>query len=299
VLSVAASIALSTNVVMRGVGFHVVGVEARLAHADDLWTNLVNLGRLVALVGGANYALPGGYPHEPLRVLVALAVLGGAAAAVIAPLRLRAQRAEPLLVAYTAFWAVAIVLLAASLVVTNRGTYVGAGGFLYLLTAAPAVAAGTAVLASSSRRGRIVVGLAVALVAVTNVAGLVEGRAGTPKGAVGTYAQPLLRVLQREGATRGYAGYWDAQSLTWQSGMRVHVVPVSSCGRSGERLCPFRFGTISSWFEEQAGRSFLIVDPQTGFVTEPPGVVRDASAVHRLGPLTVYVFPYDLARHIR
>jgi hypothetical protein len=42
----------------------------------------------------------------------------------------------------------------------------------------------------------------------------------------------------------------------------------------------------------------LIVDPTNGFVTTPPPIVREAIDSHRFGQLQVYVFPYDLARHI-
>jgi hypothetical protein len=99
--------------------------------------------------------------------------------------------------------------------------------------------------------------------------------------------------------TRGYAGYWDASNLTWQSGRRVLVAPITRCDLPNQpRLCAFRFFAIRSWYDDRHERSFLIVDPTTAFVTEPPPIVRSATESHRFGPITVYLFPYDLAKHI-
>src|SRR5439155_24585897 len=104
---------------------------------------------------------------------------------------------------------------------------------------------------------------------------------------------------EREGVTRGYAGYWDAANLTWQSRRRLVVSPVTRCDLPREpRLCAFRFFTVRSWYDPRPGPSFLIVDPETAFVTQAPPIVRTAAKSFHLGPLTVYVFDYDLARHI-
>jgi len=141
-----------------------------------------------------------------------------------------------------------------------------------------------------------VAGLAVAFVAAVNAFGIAQGHADTPKNAIGTYAPRLVRLLQAKGVTRGYAGYWDAQNLTWQSRMKLLVAPVEPCG---DTLCAFNFSVIRSWYEPHGGRSFLIVDPTTSFVTRPPPVTRNATASYRFGPLRLYLFDYDLARQIR
>jgi hypothetical protein len=298
VLAVTAVSAVATIGVMRGLGFHVVGLDLQPAAPGDLPANTRHLGRTVALLGGANYALPHGYPHEPLRILIALLAAAGIAVCVLAAFTLR--RAEPRLRAYALYWAASVLLLAITFVATTNAAALGAGSANYLLTLPLAAAAGIALLAAGSRRAQLIVGLAVAIVGTANLAGIVDGRAGTPKGAIGTHKEQLVSLLERKGVTRGYASYWDAQNLTWQSGGRVFVAPIERCDVPGEpRLCGFNFATIRSWYEEKAGPSFLLVDPTTAFITEPPPHVREASASYKFGPLTVYVFPYDLARYIR
>jgi hypothetical protein len=222
------------------------------------------------------------------------------AATVYSGFRHIVHRAEPITRAFACYWAAATVLLGVVFVATTNAAALGAGSVNYLLTLPPAAGAGVALLAAGSRRAQLAVALAIAGVAAVNMAGIAEGHAGTPKDAIGTYERPLVRLLERNGVTRGYAGYWDAANLTWQSGMRVLVSPVSLCdGPRGPSLCASNFFTIGSWYDERPGRSFLIVDRSTAFVTEPPPVIRSASASYRFGALTVYLFGYDLARHIR
>lgn len=298
-LALTVTSALATSALMHRLGFGIVSADIRPAHLSDLVLNAEKLGRFTALVGGANYVLPGAYPSEPLRALVALIALIGVAAALVSPVRKITRGAAPLTRAYACYWATAIALLGISFVASSEGTIAGEGGYLYLLTLAPAAAAGACLLAAGSRRGQLAVALAVAVIGGINVAGLAQGRADTPKGAIGTFEPALVRLLEREGVTRGYAGYWDAHNLTWQSRERLFVVPVADCASArGPRLCPYRFFTIASWYTERPAPSFLIVDPETGFITKPPPFARDAFASFRLGPLSVYLFRYDIARRL-
>jgi hypothetical protein len=87
----------------------------------------------------------------------------------------------------------------------------------------------------------------------------------------------------------------------WKSGMRLLVAPIQPCdSQRGGALCKTPDFTIASWYDERPGPSFLIDDPATGVVIKPPPTLGRPSESHRLGPdLTVYVYPYDLARHIR
>jgi hypothetical protein len=250
---------------------------------------------MVALLGGANYALPGGYPPEPLRIVVALLAAAGVAAAVVCAVKQLIARAEPLRRAYACYWGASVVLLSLSFVLTTNAVALGAGSANYLLTFAPAAGAGVALLASTSDRTRLATGLAVVLVGVTNLVGIAQGHADTPKGAIGAYKSRIVATLEHDGARRGYGGYWDAQNLSWQSGMRLLVAPVQLCG---DALCRFDFSTIDSWYEERRGPSFLIVDPTNGVVGAAPPFARDARKRYRFGPLTVLVFDYDIARHV-
>jgi hypothetical protein len=286
--------AVTTTLVMRALDFHVIGLDVGLAHLRDLPGNVLHLGRMIALLGGANYALPGPYPPEPLRVIVAVLALAGIASPLVAALKLR--DADPTLRAYACYWAAAVALLCGVFVVTPNAAALGPKSANYLLTLAPAAGAGVALLAMRSRRGQLAVALAVATVGAVNITGIVDGRAevtGLP--AIKTYAQPIRQLLEREGVTRGYAGYWDAQNLSWQTDMRLLVAPVVNCGA---RLCPYTFFTVRSWFEPQGGATFLLVDPTIPVIHAPP-FAADAASKHHFGPLTLYLFDYDIARHIR
>jgi hypothetical protein len=291
--------AAATNVLMHSLGFHVVAREVRPAHLGDLPGHALDLARMIALLGGANYALPDGYPAEPLRIFIAAVVLVAVAAAVFAAAREIARRAEPTLRAYACYWASAAVLLGVAFVGTNNAAALGAGSFNYLLALALAAGAGLALAAAGSRRREIVVAILVAAVGAVNAAGIAAGRAESQAGAIGSYEGRLVRLLERKAVTRGYAGYWDAASLSWQSEMKLRIAPVARCNtdRAGG-LCPYEFFTIASWYRERQRPSFLIVDPETAFVTAPPPLVGEAAESYHFGPLTVYLFRYDLARYI-
>jgi hypothetical protein len=83
--------------------------------------------------------------------------------------------------------------------------------------------------------------------------------------------------------------------------MQLLVAPVQPCDpQRGRALCRRHFFTIDSWYEERPGSSFLIVDPAAGLSSEPPRSYGRPSRIHRLRDgVTVYVYPYDIARHIR
>ena len=289
--------AIATNLLMHGLGFHVVGLSIGLAPVRDLPANTLHLGRMVALLGGANYALPGGYPREPLRALLAMLVLAAVVASALAAVKLTVRRAEPVARAYACYWGSASILLCVIFVITPNAAALGPNSVNYLLTLALAAGTGVALLAARSPRGQLAVALAVATVGAINIAGIVGGHAEMAAGnPLDTYQQPLVRLLERNGATRGYAGYWDAQNLSWQSGMRLLVAPVQRCGA---QLCPYNFFTIRSWYEQHRGPTFLILDAANRFIPGAPPFVSDATASYHFGTLMVYLFDYDITRHIR
>jgi hypothetical protein len=284
--------AVLTALVMRALDFHVVGLDVHLAALRDLPGNVRHLARMIAFLGGANYAIPGPYPPDPLRIVLALLAIAGVATPLIAAVKLR--HAAPALRAYAFFWATAVAALCCVFVVTPNAAALGPKSANYLLTLAPAAGVGVALLAARSRRAQLAVALAVGFVGAVNVASVVDGRAGGVP-ALGAYAPAIRELLEQRGATRGYAGYWDAQNLTWQSDMKLLVAPVVNCG---EKLCPYNFFTVQSWYERRGGPTFLLVDP-TNAVIQAPAWTSTATETHRFGPLTLYVFDYDIASHIR
>ena len=287
--------AVATSLIMRMLDFQVVaGSTVGVDQIKDLPENTLHFGRMIALLGGANYALPGPYPHEPLRAIVALLVLAAVVAPVVAAFKERL--AEPTLRAYACYWAAVASLLCVVFVLTPNATDLGPKSMNYLLTLAPAGGVGIALLAARSGRAQLVVALGVATVATVNIAGIVDPRtdvASVP--ALPKYAEPLTRLLERKGVRRGFAGYWNAQNLSWQTDMRLLVAPIRNCGA---QLCPYNVFTIRSWYEPQGGPTFLLLDPTLHVIHAPPFASR-AVETHHFGPLTVYLFDYDIARHIR
>jgi hypothetical protein len=287
--------AVATDLVMRALDFHVVeGSAVAVDRLKDLPHNVLHLGRMIVLLGGANYALPGPYPREPVRIILAALTVGAVAAAVAAALK--ARRADPVLRAYASYWAAVVGVLCFVFVVTPNATDLGPKSVNYLLALAPAAGVGLALLAARSRRAQLAVALGIATVAATNIAGIVDSRAEvTGLAALQAHAKPLIRLLEREGVTRGYAGFWNAQNLSWQTDMRLLVAPIRNCGR---QLCPNNIFTVRSWYEPRGGPTFLLLDPTVHVLHAPPFAAR-ALEKRRFGPLTLYVFDYDIARHIR
>jgi hypothetical protein len=282
-----------TNVVMRALDFHVEGLGFSLAAMRDLPHNVVHLGREWALLGGANYALPGAYPHEPLRALVALLMFAALAGTVVAAFRNR--HGSDVERAYAFYWAVSAVVLSVVFVVTPNAVALGPKSLNYILALAPAAGVGVTLLARSAR-AQVVVAACVAFVALVNLASLHDGRAEiTGVVALPQHVDEIVRVLDRAGARRGYAGYWDAQSLAWQTNMHLLVAPVRNCA---DTLCSNNLFTINSWYQARGGPTFLLLDATLPLIHAPP-YAKTAAQKLRFGPLTLYVFRDDIARRFQ
>jgi hypothetical protein len=109
---------------------------------------------------------------------------------------------------------------------------------------------------------------------------------------------PLLRLARAERVKYGYAGYWDAAPLSWQMKTAVQLYPVGQCYRNGGFLCRVPIHRISSWYHPRPHtRTMLVVDPaQTAFgpVDAPPSLGKPERVV-AIRPVTVYIYPYDIA----
>jgi hypothetical protein len=145
----------------------------------------------------------------------------------------------------------------------------------------------------------VLVPVGVSVFAFAGIVGLARDRLA-PAPLPARLAQPaLLRFFEREHLTTGYAGYWEASSFTWQSKFKVSVYPVYECRRPAAlTLCPFYFHRISSWYRPRPNtRTFLMVDPAQPFVAgSPDPAFGRPEQVFRTGPITVYVYGYDIAR---
>jgi hypothetical protein len=301
VVATAALCAAITSRGMSALGFHLIPVGLNLWSLENPVSDVVELGRSVALVFGANFLVEPTYPSGPLRYAVALLALAALAAIFVAAVRLRLVRATPIAWAYACFWATAVALVGIAYWGTSLADGGGPGGGLnYMLVLAPAAGVGVALIARGSSRARLTASILIAAVGVVNIASVAQGHAEDLS--ADTYRTELAHVLENDGLTHGYAPYWDAQSVTWKSGVRVLVAPVQPCAPGATELCRMPFFTMDSWYRERPGRSFLVVDPGSGLLQKPPATFGRPSEVRHLvsdRDVLVYVYPYDLARHIR
>jgi hypothetical protein len=195
------------------------------------------------------------------------------------------------------YWALVAVLLSATFVATNvpidrfSARYVLAVGYAIAVLAAVAAA----------ERGRLSRGL-VTIGACVIVCGSIVAIAARdlqrlsrsyPSSAL---AARLLDFAQTEHVREGYAGYWDAAPLTWETNARLRVYPIEQCP-AGTRICPFPYNRISSWYTPEASaRTFLVLDP-----ARPAGLISELARLGlperrtRVGRLTVYIYSYDIA----
>jgi hypothetical protein len=284
--------ALATDLLMASLGYHVIPVGLQLAGIADLVPNSMSLGRSIALLFGADFSFRPAYPSDPLRYVIMLLAFAGLGALLFAAARLSKGRRDPRVRAYAYYWATSAVLISVAFWASNIGS--GGPGVKYMLTLAPAAGAGVSLLTAGSSRGRIAASLAIAAVGMVNISSIAHGRA-EPDVGPNRYGPQLIRLLEREGLTRGYASYREAQSLTWNSGMRLLVAPVSTCDPGGA-LCRNSYFTIDSWYDERPGRSFLIAN---GLSNPPAEYGRPSEVLRPSSDITVYVYPYDLARQIR
>ena len=113
-------------------------------------------------------------------------------------------------------------------------------------------------------------------------------------------AQQVARIAARHHLGVGYAGYWEAAPITWATGFRVQVYPVSVCN-GGANLCRFDLHFISSWYGPRAhGDSFLLVDDLTDeSINAPPPDLGRPVAVYRVGQLALYAYGYDIAAKVK
>ena len=287
--------------------------------------NLHNLklwGRSIAVLG--NGAVSGGSLSPRLALAAVCAAVSIAAVLVLPWLSWRQLRrpisstGDPARHAFFAFWCSSATLLSLAFVLSDAPVDIHADRYLVgLLYAAATVVPAAVALAPSGAEGRSATGRArggrtrggalvvagTCLVALGAVVSLARGISTegtefhTPVSA--GVADQIARIAAREHLAVGYAGYWDAAPVTWTTRFRVQVYPVAVCDQNA-RLCRFDLHFISSWYSPRprAG-SFLLTDARSSrSVTKPTPDLGRPRAVYRIGPITMFTYPYDLAARI-
>jgi hypothetical protein len=292
-------------------GLHTTKIVAgaKTIHNAKLWV------RSVAVLG--NGAVSGG-PLTPRLALAAACAAVSIAAVVVLPwlgwrqLRGRiVSRSDQARHAFFAFWCSSAALLSLAFVFSDAPVDIHADRYLVglLYAAAAVVPAGVALAPAASVRawrrriGPVIVLAGTCVFALGATVSIARGISTegtefhTPVSA--PVAAEIARVAAHEHLTVGYAGYWDAAPVTWSTKFRVQVYPVAVCDQNA-RLCRFDLHFISSWYEPRPGTgSFLLTDSRSNeSVTKPTPDLGHPTAVYRIGPITMYTYPYDLASRI-
>jgi hypothetical protein len=230
-------------------------------------------------------------------VLIVFTVLAGLLAQELLARRLTPRgHAERMLVVYAIGTIFAISgAFAFSTVGETNGGVGGANYFLALAVAIPLLAA----LTPHGLADRALVGCTLAVVMAFNVAGVESGYASARAGSIETYAPRILSALEREHVRYGYASYWDALPLTLYSHGSLQVAPVSQCEPPKMTLCAFQLNSAAGWYNAHHGSpSFVIVDPETLYVTVGPPGTGPWRKVIPFGPIELYISSVDVAPQI-
>jgi hypothetical protein len=198
--------------------------------------------------------------------------------------------------AHVAFWSVAGILPALAFVLTsvpvdrNSARYVVSVGFaIFALVPLAAMLRGTL--------GRALLTAGVCVLATGGIASLVRQdiQDNLPHFPTGAQSGPLLRFARAERIKYGYAGYWDAAPLSWQTRTELQLYPVSGC-LNGPSVCPFGLHRISSWYTPRPHtRTMFVKDHALPDSPDPPKLLGRPERKVEMGQITVYVFPYDIA----
>jgi hypothetical protein len=117
------------------------------------------------------------------------------------------------------------------------------------------------------------------------------------------YQPEIERLAESNHVTVGYASYGGATSLTFNSHKRLIVRPVAPCpGAIEVNICRGGHFTMDSWYVPRARHSFVLVEPNftpVGNLTVRPTGLGRPLASYQVGPIEMYVYPYDVASRIK
>lgn len=292
-------LAVVLAVLARLRGLHL-DTEAAFRGAQGTSSQLLGLGASLAartfgwMLSGSWF---GGSASTNADTLFAVA---GLVIPLVAPVALwqQCRRSEPddRRLAYLAFWVAVDVLVLAAFLGLGYAQSIASGRYL-IPCALAAIATAPLLHFPRRRRGRLLAGVGVGLIAVTQAAGLVALPASAFAGPQApSDAAHVLRVVESQGLTRGYADYWASNPLTWLSGEKVRVFPVIPGCAGSTTLCPYEYAS-ASWYAPSPGASFLLI--RAGEVCPFGDVERVLGRPERSFSVdaasTVLVYPYDIA----
>ena len=300
---------LLTRAIGPSVGIGADLPPGTLATTSQIWSSILqsveNAGRFFgpAPFGGTLSAF------AALRLLVGLAGIAG----VIIALRAgwaclrrlpRATGQTPVdapRLAVTLYWAAAVAIGGAVVLTSPLAFEVRESSLRYEFNLFLAATVALPIwLHARGSLGRTLASVLAVAVAVVGIGGLLDhrdDRAAFLKSAMVVDGARAIDYARSRGATRGYAGYWNASALSWKSGHRL--VPVGNCiGPKGQTLCISPFAVPPHLMKPvPRTKSFVLVDhtypgaPEDRFLT---GFGPWAEQL-AIGSVFIAIYPYDIA----
>ena len=309
------AVAIAIGVLVHAVMHHeniVAAVDPKrdlLVGADAVGTNFKLWWQAIAVLGNGNFFGQAiGFSTVLALACAALTIAavllavrvgrGEVAAALTTRRRDPKQLRQNAQLAWCLFWSSSLLLLSASFIVSGIPEDLTSNR--YLVGVIYAAAALVPLLGSRSALTRAVLTAGVTIYAFTGWLGLAQQRlVDSATSPTDRLASAVATIAHREHLTVGYAGYWDAAPITWATHLRVKAFPVVDCDNN-QHLCAAELHLITSWYSPRPGaKTFLLSDPAYPAVPSAPTAdLGNPIAVHQIGTVTMYVYPYDIAAHL-
>lgn len=113
-------------------------------------------------------------------------------------------------------------------------------------------------------------------------------------------ARGVASYARRHDVAVGYGYYWNSIDLMWESNFKVKVYPIQRCKHDPRSLCTFSEISMSNWDTPHGDvRSMLVVNPKARQVRRVEKAFGTPIATTRVGNLSLYVYPYDIAAKLK
>lgn len=310
-VAVALPTALLTSTIMGSLGFVIVRpstdtvpLSALSQHAEYLFEGLKGLfgGYLADQQTAGTLEVALGIAADVVMALALLTLLALGAYTVARLIRSRlghrGEKATPRDLAtslHIVYWTVSAASTAAAFELSVKGNGPHPQYYATLIFSVAAIAP---LLMRRASLGRRLVPAGASILFAASLVGLTNSHFGpTP---FGQDASEITRLAEANHATTGYAGYWYASDLTWNSREQVKARPVSFCiNPAGVDLCPFYIARVQSWYVPAQRRTFVLVNPKEEYLSErPPGLGRPLAAYTFSDSTTMYIYPYDIGSRL-
>lgn len=243
-------------------------------------------------------------------ILLTLVLIGRTVASLLGPHRSSGPRDARTLAMYAhvSFWVASVVLLSAVFVFSTVPVDIESKRYVVTVAYGVVILGITGAVTLGREWSRALAGLGVAFLVFSGAEGLISSAVINGATAFPTVqlSNAVNALARSEDVSVVYTGYWDSFPLGWLTPDAVPVYPVIQCGSA---FCPTVSPTggigIPSWYRPRRHiRSMLVLDPvfqvQDAMpATAPSFLGRPLGGVHVIDRrLDVYVYGYDIARHI-